>query len=300
MTEAEKMKSAKIFIDESGFKSKSKNITNHDKNNICLFVGVIIPQTVENFYTFNFQVLFDKFKTNIPSDMKLHITDAFASQDPNIRKLVQEVRGEYLKIFKKTQGKYLFGAKRASIEKKSFDFTKSWLENMDKSRTNTHLKISHPHFQQTLEGKAFESLIGKMEAFAEEFGFDEVIPLFDEIDTTKQEEYQKILNRFRNINNTQTITATAWDTQTNRVVKASGQVRFEVENFEIENRVADIQVIGKNHPLILLADILANYTHNYMKSLPPDTPLHAPSSYKNFDLYPHIYGLTNDWLDDIR
>lgn len=293
------MKSAKIFIDESGFKSKSKNISNLNKNNICLFVGVIIPETVENFCTSYFQALFDKFKTNIPSDMKLHITDAFASQDPNIRKLVQEVRGGYLKTFKEKQGKYLFGAKRAGIEKNSFDFRENWLSNIDKSRTNTHLKISHPHSQQTLEGQAFESLIGKMEAFAEEFDFDEVIPLFDEIDTAKQEEYKKILSRFRSINDTETITATAWDTQTNRVVKASGQVRFEVENFGIENRVADIQVIGKNHPLILLADILANYTHNYMKILPPDTLLHAPDSYKNFDLYPYIYGLTDSWLDDI-
>lgn len=185
------MKSAKIFIDESGFKSKSKNISNLNKNNICLFVGVIIPETVENFCTSYFQALFDKFKTNIPSDMKLHITDAFASQDPNIRKLVQEVRGGYLKTFKEKQGKYLFGAKRAGIEKNSFDFRENWLSNIDKSRTNTHLKISHPHSQQTLEGQAFESLIGKMEAFAEEFDFDEVIPLFDEIDTAKQEEYKK-------------------------------------------------------------------------------------------------------------
>lgn len=292
------MSTAKIFIDESGFKSKSSNISDKHCDEFCVFVGVVIPDIAEKLCLDSFSPLFDNFKNRLPSDTKLHITDALASDIPGIREIAQTTRDEYIKTFKKLNLKYLFGAKRAYIEKISFDFKQKWLNETKETHLDKNLKISNHHSNCTLEGCAFESLLGKMEAFAENYGYDEVTPYIDKIDKNKFQEYSEILNKFRNINETANISQTAYNTKTKKLQKYSAKINFQVVDFEFDNRIADIKVEGKEHPLVLLADILANYTRYYMQQLPNTTHLHAPQNYQNFDLFPYIYGLSDKWLDD--
>ncbi|GBU25107.1 hypothetical protein R83H12_01746 [Fibrobacteria bacterium R8-3-H12] len=281
-----------VYIDESGYKSKSKNLSGNCEKKISVFVGVVVPTNKEEEISSFFKPLFDELKKSIPADMKLHITDVFNYD----KDLASKIRDGYLEIFKRERGTVLFGAKRARIEEKTFNTTKK-LSSDSAARINPNLRINIPYSKETLEGKAFESLYGKMEAFAEDYNFN-LTPLIDEISEDKENEYLSLINEFRNINySEEKITLTAWDKIKKQVVESSGKITFST-NLSIENRVNDIKVVGKDNPLILLADILANYIHHYMLSLSESEPLHAPSSYIDFDLYNNIYGLIDGWMDD--
>ncbi|MDR0319576.1 MAG: hypothetical protein LBH81_02440 [Rickettsiales bacterium] len=293
-------KVANVYIDESGHKGYSHKLSTENEKKISVFAGVVVPAASEKQIMELFRPLFEKFKAGMPTNMKLHITDAFGSEDENVKKLAREVRDGYLEIFKQNQGIVLFGAKRAAIEKRSFDTMKGLLAK-SASTINPDLHVNEPYPKETLEGKAFMSMHGKMEAFAQDFEFDEVVPLLDEIDEGKKEEYEGLMDEFRNINGEKIINTTAWDKVNKKVIKRGGKISFSVKGLHhTENRVSDINVVGKDNPLILLADILANYIHNYMIGLPEEASLHAPSSYIGFDLYENknLYGLTDNWLDD--
>jgi len=290
---------ANVYIDESGYKRESKNIPDNCEKKISVFVGVPVPTNIEEEISSLFKPFFDKFKKGIPKGMKLHITDAFACEDVQVKNLAHEVRRGYLDIFKRNEGSVLFGAKRARIEKKTFDSNQAMqklsLDSVAKINTNMQMKL--PYSKDTLEGNAFMSLFGKMEAFAEDFNYD-LTPLTDEIDEHKKEEYLNLMNEFRNMNySEEKINLTAWDKINKKVVKSSGKITFSTD-FPIENRIQDIKVVGKDNPLILLADILANCIHNYMINLPESAHLHSPSSYIDFDLRSNIYGLIDNWQDD--
>jgi len=293
---------ANVYIDESGYKNKSRNLSDDCEKKISVFVGVPVPTDKEKEFSNLFQSLFDKFKKDIPVGMKLHITDAFACEDVRVKSLAHEIRKGYLDIFKNKQIDglpmyVLFGARRAEIEKKSFDNMQK-LSSDSAAIAEPNLRINFPYSKETLEGKAFMSLVGKMEAFAEEFDYDYLTPLTDEISKNKKEEYMNLINEFRTMNySEEKINLTAWDKINKKIARSSGKITSSTD-YPIENRIKDIEVVGKDNPLILLADILANYIHNYMLDLPESAKLHSPNSYIDFDLRNNIYGLIDNWTDD--
>ncbi|MDR2591949.1 MAG: hypothetical protein LBC59_03985 [Chitinispirillales bacterium] len=108
----------------------------------------------------------------------------------------------------------------------------------------------------------------------------------------QKREYQNLMNEYRDIGRDVEIPPTkGFDRERRQCVNINGgfKISSNIESvIHIENRVRDIAV-GKDKVLILLADILANYIHNYMLKLPDSAPLHMQESYDNFDLRENIY-----------
>lgn len=287
-----------VYIDESGYKGKSSKLpTNCDKK-LSVFVGVPVPVNKENMMSSLFQPLFNKFKAGIPANMKLHITDALASENQAIKNLAMEVKKGYLEIFKEYEEKFIFGAKRASIEKQNFASKQALLKNL-RNTMNPNLDIKVPYPRETLEGYAFLDLFGKIEAFTQDYEFDRANLFLDKIDDAKKKEYEAQIEHFRNLNDQTYHKVTAWDKMNKKTVTQEGSISFSVKGIHLENRVANIQIVGKDNPLILLADILANEIHRYMISIPENAKLHAENSYSDFELEKFIYGYYDNWISDI-
>jgi hypothetical protein len=79
------------------------------------------------------------------------------------------------------------------------------------------------------------------------------------------------------------------------------RVEFEVSApFRIDTQyLGGIHVVGKEHPLVLAADIVANHLAYHLGQLPPDAPLNTPASIAGWRLEGLVWGVSDDAPDDL-
>lgn len=282
------------YIDDSGFKSKSRSLTPNSDQKLAVFIGIIVPEGSDTLIRSVFDPGFQKFKNATPAGTKLHLTDVFTSNDQNWKNAAEEVRSSFFQLMRTHNIRLVYGAKRASTHRTHRDFLINLFDKFKKIRSSL-IRIQEEHDSSTIEEIALEGLIWKLEAYAEELLIDQIIPLMDQSDNLDR--YNAIIDKLTNITSTIVHKVKGWDPLNKKRVE--GQIISKSNSFEGLKHIKNIQVLGKEDCLIFLADVIANSLHHHLsENLNPNDKLHSQQSINGWDLESLVYGCRDNWLDD--
>ena len=122
--------------------------------------------------------------------------------------------------------------------------------------------------------------------------------MFDELDPKVARRYNDTINRTRNIGHS-TRRVKGWDPKTESIVE--GQISFRADaHFPLNTSfLGHLSVAGKQDPLILATDIVANSLYDHLMGLPDEAYLNRPQSITGWELEDQVYGTREDAIEDI-
>jgi hypothetical protein len=289
------------YIDEAGARGFLRDLKPERDNDFGLMCAVVFDPGGHEKALQAFSPAFEAFRNAAPIGAKLHITEAFAPGNEAWRRVAEQVREEYLRLIQKIKPLIIYAARRVRLARASHERIKD-LKARAKSGRRLPIKLvgeNRPN-DARIEDDLITSLVLRLDAFAEDvaaqlFGVKEVSLLFDETDMA--ERYETVIQRTREVSKS-TTRVPGWDPGQNKPLE--GKVVFQVDvPFRLDTKfIGEIQVVGKAHPLVLAADIVANHLAHHLGRLPASSPLHAPSSVEGWVLRDRVWGVMNDATED--
>jgi hypothetical protein len=91
-----------------------------------------------------------------------------------------------------------------------------------------------------------------------------------------------------------------WDPQNRERIQDA--VEFEVRGapFRIDTKyLGNVHVVGKDHPLVLAADIVSNHLYRHLGNLPSNAPLNAPTSIAGWRLEERVWRVSEGASEDL-
>ena len=281
------------YFDESGYKGYCHNI-DLNKHEIGLFSVLLIPAIQRDFFYNTFSVPFEKFKH--ATSGKIHITDAFASQDPQIKDSVIRCREEIFDHILRLQIPIIYEARSTTLAAKSYSRDQKSYNNLKKA-CDPNLKISEPYDTTTFQDSLLEGILLKMEAFAKDYYCGSIDIKTDMIDKDFRKKIEATINELKNIMTPKHSKATAYNTKTQELLKGNYTTQIFGCNINAKH-LGSVSVLGKDDPIILAADIVANSLFRHLSTLESCNPLNHPSSIKGWALQKQVYGVRENAIED--
>lgn len=292
------------YIDEAGNRGMVRNLTSADDHKFGLMAALVFPDDMHEEAVRLFTPAFEKFQSAAPAGAKLHITDAFKPGNEDWAAVATEVREEFIRLILDQRPMIVYGARR-------FKLSRLMHENNEKMRTQARegrrskIKLvgGNRPSDWRIEDDLVQSLSLRLDGFAElaseACDVKQIDLLFDETDAQVAQRYEASIQRTRNVSNS-VKSVRGWDPEAGEQVE--GMISMTIENapFRVDTKyLGDIRVIGKSHPLVLAADIVANHLHHHLSQMPADAPLHHPASIADWRLRDRVWGVSEDASDDL-
>lgn len=292
------------YIDEAGARGRVRELTparDHEFGLMCALV--FAPDThAETIQLFT--PGFERFRAAKPADAKLHITDAFKPGNEAWAEVAKEVRSEFVGLIKRKRPVIVYAARRLALSRIWHDTTDSAKATAKASR-RSKIKITGADRPSDwrIEDDLITMLALRLDAFGEmteqAHKAPEVNLLFDETDKEVAERYEAAMARTANIS-ARIEHVAGWDPSTSKRVQGTIAMQVKDTPFRIDTQyLGGIYVIGKEHPLVLAADIVTNYLAHHLGQLGTDAPLNAPSSIAGWELAERVWGVSDDASDDL-
>lgn len=290
------------YIDEAGARGKVRDLSPERDHEFGLMCAVLFDPEGHAKAIQDFTPPFEEFCNAMPSGAKLHITDAFKPGNEAWGAVARTVRKQYIQLILSTRPMVIYAARRLRLEREMHDSSQNLLSDARAARQSP-IKIvgENRPSDERIEDNLITSLALRLDAFAADMASQvhdvkQVDLLFDEIDIA--ERYESIIQRTREVSKNTTFVK-GWDpAQSTRV---QGTINIEVNApFRINTKfIGGIHVVGKEHPLILAADIVTNHLAHHLKKLQNNAPLNAPSSIDGWVLQDRVWGVMDDASEDL-
>jgi hypothetical protein len=292
------------YIDEAGARGRVRDLTparDHEFGLICalVFAPDAHAETVQLFTPG-----FERFRAVMPAGAKLHITDAFKPGNEKWAEVAREVRTEFIELIQRKHPVIVYAARRLALSRNWHAATDAAMTSAKAARRS---KIKLTGADRPSDWRVEDDLITmlalRLDAFGEIAQQAHLNPwidlFFDETDKEVAERYEAAVARTASITST-VETVAGWDPATNKRVQGSVTMEVKDPPFRIDTQyLGGIYVIGKEHPLVLAADIVTNYLAHHLAQLGPDAPLNAPSSIEGWELAQRVWGVSDDASDDL-
>jgi hypothetical protein len=247
---------------------------------------------------------FEEFGKAKPPGAKLHITDAFRPGNEKWAAVASRVREDFLQLILRKRPMVIYAARRLGLSRVWHELRER-VETDAKAATDSKVKIigGNRPSDWRIDDDLIMGLTLRLDAFAEvasrQVRLKQIDLLFDETDEELAKRYAAAIKSTRNIS-TNVTKVPGWDSaQTKRV---EGAIMSQVKNapFRIDTTyLGGVHVVGKEHPLVLAADIVANYLGHHLGELPPTAPLNSPASISGWRLEERVWGVSDDASDDL-
>ena len=285
------------FIDEAGAGGYSRRLASTRDHELGLMCALLFPAArVEEFRNI-FLPGYQKFREVMPDNAKLHITDAFAPGNKSQATVARSVRSEFFDLLCRHQIPVVYEARRLKLERDSYERLED-LVSKSKTACRSPIRISERASNSTVEEQLIFGLALKLDAFCEDAECLQVDLLFDNIDNNIAQVYRDVIESTRNIDKSSQIVE-GWNSETKSRVQ--GEIFVEVNApFPLNTHfLGKLCVVGKEDPLVLAADIVANSLYGHLQSLSPKAKLNSPTSISGWDLESRIYGVRDNAMEDI-
>jgi hypothetical protein len=290
------------YVDEAGARGLIRDLKPERDHEFGLLCAVLFEPDGHEKAIEDFTPPFEQFRNAAPADAKLHITDAFKAGNEAWRAVAEPVRDEYLRLIQRAKPMIIYAARRLKLSRTAHE-TSGDSEASARAMRQSAVKIvgENRASDARVEDDLITSLALRLDAFAEDMAgqvhaVKQVDLLFDEIDLAKR--YEATIQRTREVSKSITIVK-GWDPA--QSTRLEGAITFDVHApFRLDTKfIGGIHVIGKAHPLILAADIVANHLAHHLGQLPPDARLTAPSSVDGWVLQDRIWGVMDRASEDL-
>ena len=285
------------FIDESGARGYSRNLGPVRDHEIGLMCALLFPAECIEKYSNAFRIGYERFLEAMPNDAKPHITDAFTPGNEYWATIACSVRLEFYRLIHYLQIPVVYDARRLAVERDSHERQEA-LASQAKALRRSPIRIPNHPSQSKVEDEIFRGLALKLDAFCADAGFQKIDLRLDEIDSTEAQRYRKLIDEISNTGNSSYVVK-GWDPETKSQIE--GKISFRIKaSIPLGTRfLGKLRVVGKKHPLIFAADIVANSLYDHLSSLSPDVDLNHPSSIEEWDLKNRVYGVRDNAIEDI-
>lgn len=285
------------YVDEAGEKGLVRRVTDGRDTTFGVMCAVLIMDSVLEDIRTEFQPYYAKFKEAAPEGSKIHITDAFASENKEWAKIAEQVREAAFKILDRDGCVILYDARRLKVIRESFEAEEE-LVNAARQSQCSDVRVYERSESQRIDDQLVEGLILKVDAYAEDHEVAQIDILFDEIDPSVEQGYQQVLGETKALEYRE-YQVKGWDLKKKKQV--SGKITMKVDApFPLDlKHIGSMKVVGKLDPLVLLADIVTNTLNHHLSSLAPSMPLNAPSSVCAWRLKHMVWGVRDGAIEDL-
>lgn len=291
------------YVDEAGDKGLIRNLKQADDHKFGVMAALVFTAGMHDECVRLFTPGFEEFRDAAPPGAKLHITDAFKPGYEEWGKVATRVREDFLKLILAKRPMVIYGARRFILSRLMHEDSERMKKQAQLTkRSKIKLIGGDRPSDRRIEDDLILSLTLRIDGLGElatqAYDVKQIDLLFDETDAALAKRYDVVVERTRNVSHSSK-TVRGWDPENKEPVE--GTIEYSVEDapFRVDTEyLGDLRVVGKSHPLVLAADIVTNYLHYHLKKLPPDAPLHAPSSIAGWRLAERVWGVDDDATDD--
>lgn len=304
MSESDNAIAIPAYIDEAEARGLLKDLQAARDDDFGLMCAVLFEPERHDLAIQAFTPAFERFRDAAPPGAKLHITDAFKFGNELWRPIAEEVRDEYLRLINSFKPMIVYSARRLRLSREAH-LRREEMKILAKKAKRSQVRIvgENRPSDARIEDDLITCLALRLDAFAEDvagqaYNVKQVDLLFDQFDRDLALRYETVIQRTREVSVNST-KVKGWDPVSRS--RGEGTIAFKVEApFRIDTKfIGPIQVIGKDHPLVLAADIITNHLAHHLRQLPPQAPLNAPSSIAGWVLGDRVWGVQEDATDDI-
>lgn len=277
---------AMTFIDESGNHMFVRNLKEWHDNEIALLCALCIPEERVEFFRNRIKPFYDRLKSiALKKGIKMHVTDFFSSDDMQLRDEAINVRKEVFNLIKKHQPAIVYSARRVRLARVLFEKCNKERIRAYENSIGTNIRVSELGriSQENIMQRVMTFLICQLDECLRNFSFSHNKLCFDEIDGVFLKIYKDVVKelicardfshfvKFRNIKENKTYIKTLkGKIITDRIIE--------------DTLVKDMEIIGKDDPIIFAIDITCNSLWRHLSSLPKDAMLNNPYSIKGWEL----------------
>ena len=284
------------FVDESGAGGYSRKLTPERDHELGLVCALLIPAESVDEFRDAFDCGYQRFVAAMPRDAKLHVTDAFESSSKSWAEVARSVRLEFYGLVNRLRIPVVFEARRLRVDRESHALLES-IHRPEGAEPDAQARRGEHASQSRVEDSVLKGLFFKLDAFCADYGRQQVDLMFDTLDDSIARDYRKILDSTRKISHSS-------HTRTRRhpdpAERWSVRLETKVEApFPLDARfLGELHVVGKNDPLGLATDIVANALYEHLRSVPADAPLNCPTSIEGWELESRVYGVMENAFED--
>ena len=286
------------YVDEAGEKGFSRNLIPDCDPKIGLMCALAYPAEKLEQLREAYRDGFDRFCAGAPAGEKIHFTSAFKPGNEAWAIVAHVVREEFFQLIRTQTIPIIYDARRLALQREGHERLET-LKAEAKKAKQSRIRIPERPSAAKIETQLIEGLTLKLDALAIDLNCAMLDLYFDEIDIGLSQHYEQTIERLRHIN-ANTDIVKGYDPSTKQQV--SGSISLTVGNagFDIDiKRIGKIKVIGKDDPLILATDAVANHLYRHLSGLLPNAKLNAPSSIEAWDLSDRVWGVREDAIEDI-
>lgn len=285
------------YVDESGEQGLSRRLTAARDSEIGLMCCLDFPADRLQEYVSAYKNGFHQFCAASPVGEKIHITDAFRPGNEAWGQVARRVRDEFFELLRHQEIPAIYDARHLSLQREEYGRVEE-LKKAAKDAKRSPISISERPSDDRVERQLIEGLTLKLDALAAEFDLARVDLHFDELDTELARYYERTIEQLRNISYSCT-EIKGWDSDAKIPVK--GSISFQANaSFQLGvTHIGKVKVVGKNDPLVLATDMVANALYYHLRNLPQGARLNAPSSISSWELGDRIWGVREDAIEDI-
>lgn len=293
------------YIDEAGAKGFERNVRVDNDNDIGLISAIIFPPNVHDKAKELFTPGFLKFQQAAPPGAKIHFTDAYTPGNEAWADVANEVREDFIRIIYELNPIIVYTARRLRHTRENYKNITNMIENA-KANSNKNIKIigSDRPNKDTIEEDLMLGLTLRIDAFGEICENENDITYFDlyfdQIDDSTKKKYEGVIERTKNLSTSTTKIVNGWDSSSKQKLTGTINTKIHSEDMRLDTQyVQSVHIAGKNHPLVLVADLVANLLYRHLKQLDVNAPLNAPSSILGWRLEERVYGTMDGALEDL-
>jgi hypothetical protein len=291
----------RAYIDEAGPRCFARDLTPARDAEFGLICALVFEPGAHDRAIKAFTPGFEEFRDAKPPDAKLHITDAFAIGNEAWRPVAEKVREDFLSIILTERPMIVYAARRFKLSRLAHQQEARITAANTPLRSNVAIPGRNRPSDWRIEDDLIQSLALRLDAVVEQT--TPVIPatqvdlLFDETDREVAKRYEASINRTKTIEHS-TETVQGWDLTKQKKVSGTIEVTIDAGSPLNTTYLGDVHVVGKDHPLVLAADIAANHLYHHLSQLADDAPLNAATSVFGWRLEERVIALVNDASED--
>lgn len=278
------------YVDEAGEKGYLRELDPTRDDAIGVMCALPIPQQHLAYIQTRIAPLFDRFKNAAPPNAKLHITEAFKAGHEAWRTVAEEVRASLFDLLIEVNCVVLYVARRCAVARRSFETAQHLIEQAKTGlRGPVRIVGANRPSDETIDDNIMSTLGLMLDEFVEQEGMQRVDIRFDQIDAPLAQRYAAQLEETRQISSSQRVVH-GWDSQAQQ--KVAGVITMSAESgFPLDTRhLGNIDVVGKNDPLVFAVDVVVNSLWRHLKTLPPNAPLNDGASVDRWALGDRVWG----------
>lgn len=285
------------YVDEAGSRGFSRNLKPERDNELGLFCALVFPAERIDAMRSQFAEGYNRFIKAMPPGSTPHITDAFEPGKEAWAAVARTVRDEFFTLICELQIGVIYEARRLKVDRTGHERTEALRDEAQKSKQST-IKISARPSSRRVEEWLMIGLALKLNALVTDLKRNRIDLRFDEIDDAIADLCRQAIERTKNVGYNET-TARGWDPATKSKVEGKIIINAYADVPLDATHIGDIDVAGKQDPLMLATDIVANALYHHLTKLPKDAHLNRPSSLAGWELKDRVYGARDDAIEDL-